>query len=190
MVFDIFDGEMKKYAVVILLFCCQLSLSGQELKETHKMIPSADQKDSKTLAAELFPLNFEERPSGPFDVARYAIPIDLMSIDLSSNQNQEFNMLAVAREKEVNRRSQIRKVEISRQLDQIKSQVRVFLDRDREAWDRSSLDFDSKPLDRSLRNEALRDNIRQSYINPYYHYYNPGSYNYYRSRPGAYYRYY
>lgn len=181
---------MKKVFIFISCVVLYTGLRAQELRDEDRSIPAVEQKSTKEIAAELFPLSIDNTPSGPFSVQRFAVPINLIDIDPSGNEYQELDILAVSRAKEQNRRSQIRSINTAKQLDQIKAQVRVFLNQDQQQsqdiYNRANnnLNYNKRTPDGGIRNEAMRD-IRQPFMNPYYNY---GRRGYYYGYPGYYWR--
>ena len=176
---------MKNILLFILLWSLSFGLSGQEMREGDRHIPALGHTEStKEIAAELFPLTIDNTPSGPFSYERYAVPINLMDINLYSNEQNELDILALSRAKENYKKSQIRSVNTERQLQQIRAQVQVFANQDQkfntnqDIYNRANnnLNYDKRTPDGGIRNEALRD-IRQPFMRPhYYDYYRPGYY--------------
>ncbi len=168
-----------------------LGLMCQELRKDNRSIPSKEHQSIKEIAAELFPLSIDRTPPGPFSVERFVVPINLMDINPSESGNENLDILAISRTQEQKRKAQIRSVNTSRQLDQIKAQVRVFLNQDqrnRDIYNRANndLNYDKRTPDGGIRNEALRD-IRQPFMTPYYDYYGRRGYSPYGYRYPRYY---
>lgn len=175
---------MKK--LLIYLFFCLLpfGLLSQEIREGNRSIPSAQrpQESTKEIAAELFPLTIEREVSGPFALNRYTVPLYLMDIHPEQGRNQKIDILAISKAKEEHRKARIRSVNTARQIAQIISQSRVFLEQDQENGGLHSLDYGRRAPDGGIRNEALKE-IPQPFIRPYDNYYQPGYYNPYYNRP-------
>lgn len=175
---------MKK--LLIYLFFCFLpfGLLSQELREGNRSIPSENrqQESTKEIAAKLFPLTIERGVSGPFALNRFAVPLYLVNIRPEQDQNKKLDILAISKAKEEHRKARIRSVNTARQVAQIISQSRVFLEQDQENGRPYDIDFGKRAPDGGTRNEALKE-VPQPFIRPYHNYYQPWYYNSYYNRP-------
>lgn len=177
---------MKKFAFSLLIFICTIPLFGQEIEGSKLTIP-AERLEEEISIPEIdrIELNVPTYGIGPLDPRSYPLPYSLTDIGFPRDENVSIDILAIGQAQERHKRSQRRSVEVTRQLQQIKSQVQVFQERDRDSWNRANDDlrFNSKMTpDGGIRNEAVRD-IRQPFVNPYYDFYRR---NYYSPYGGFY----
>lgn len=180
---------MKKFVLLFISLLTGFLLFGQELEGERKVIRAeSPEMEAEIPLFERVELKVPSYGIGAFDPRRYPLPYSLEDIGFPRDEKVALDIMAISQAQHRDRQSMIRSVEVSRQLQQIKAQVQVFNERDRDSWNRANdnLRFNSKITpDGGIRNRALHD-LRRPFTNPYYGLYNPGYYNYYR--PYYYYR--
>lgn len=174
---------MKKALFLLFFICLGFVTFGQEFEGDQPKEIRAENRQIEEEIPIFQSLDFglQSGRMGPFDVARYAVPINLIDIGYPTTETEDtnFDILAISRAKERRRESQMRSVDVTRQAEQIRAQVRVFSNQNKNpsaSWDRNIDPFNNQRLrDGSIRNEALRQS-RQPFMNPYDQYYNRGYY--------------
>lgn len=153
-----------------MLFGCFWPFFAQEFTDEKKSIPAENREmNDESFFIERLDWATENPVMGPFDVRRYKVPINLMDIGLPKEKKPNVDILAISKAKEHYRKARIPKVELTRQSQQIRSEVKVFADRRFNSWNRSTDDtnWDSKRMrDGGIKNRAMRD-IRQPFIYPH-----------------------
>lgn len=180
---------------VILIILIGGSVYGQETGEEGFSIPAenAELEKRNSHFATKIALPHADK-IGPFDVRRFNKTTKLDDPDIFNRKKEmQLDIMAMAVAAEQERKSNIRSVNMSNQMAQIKSEVKVFGHRYRSAWNRANddLHFDSKMTpDGGIRNPVMPD-MRQPLIRPHYGAYNRGGFyspypSHHTSRNGVY----
>jgi|GEM_PF-1152673 len=181
-------GSMKKFWIIFFVLGFSGFLFSQEIEDQRHSIPAENKAvEEETPLFEVMDGMYAPQ-MGPFQIDRYKLHFNLLDISFPSEEkNVALDIMAIARAEEFKRKSRIRDFKPPvRQLEQIRSQVQVFVHP--TIWQRSSeRQFESRLTpDGGIRNEAYRD-MRQPFINPYpvYYdrYYRPSTFDYYYGRP-------
>lgn len=171
---------------IIIFIGFHLNLFSQELDGEIRSIPAEStlQKE-KVLHSTFQDSQLQVFHLGHFQVRTFSLPDD-MGVHDKDNQTP-IDILALGKAKEQYKQSRIRQIDNpSRQLQQIRSKVRVF--GIRSSYNRANDDlhfYGKNTPDGGIKNEATED-IRQPFINPYYNSYRRGYRRYSQPRNGFY----